>query len=59
MKDRTSQKENGQDCYLLSEQPTTCGMCGTRTSFDEDDGVQRHLCLNSTCGYEFIAVDES
>jgi len=58
MKDKNYQKEHGQDCYILSDQPTTCGMCGARTSFDEDDGVQSHRCLNPACGYEFIAVDE-
>jgi len=47
------------DCYLLNEQPMTCGMCGSRTSFHEDEsGKQVHVCLNTECGYRFLALDE-
>lgn len=47
------------DCYILSEQPTTCGMCGARTSFQvEDDDTQLHQCLNQGCRYKFTAVSE-
>jgi len=45
------------ECYILSDQPTTCGMCGARTDFDvESDGTQIHQCLNPGCKYQFIAV---
>lgn len=47
------------DCYVLGDQPTTCGLCGARTSFEvEDDGTQTHQCLNQACKYQFIAVSE-
>ncbi len=23
------------DCYILNDQPTTCGLCGSRTDFEE------------------------
>lgn len=43
--------------YILSDQPTTCRLCGTRTSFEvEDDDVQMHQCLNRGCNYRFIAT---
>ena len=42
--------------YILGDQPTTCGMCGARTSFEiESDGMQTHQCLNQGCKYQFIA----
>lgn len=40
--------------YILSEQPATCGLCGARTVFVEEDGVQVHQCLNRHCSYMFI-----
>ena len=44
------------DCYLLNDQPTTCGLCGARTDFEElNYGIQIHKCLNSCCGYKFTA----
>ena len=47
------------ECFLLGDQPTTCGLCGARTSFVvEDDGVQIHQCLNQDCKYQFIAVSD-
>lgn len=47
------------ECYILSEQPTTCGLCGARTDFDvEENGMQIHQCLDEACGYQFIAVSE-
>lgn len=47
------------DCFILNDQPTTCGKCGARTSFDvEKDGTQTHQCLNLDCGYKFIAVED-
>jgi hypothetical protein len=46
------------DCYILNEQPTTCGLCGVRTNFLEtNDGLQIHECLNSECRYKFITED--
>jgi len=48
------------DYYLLGDQPVTCGICGARTSFDEEeDGKQLHRCMNSECGYRFFAVTEN
>ncbi len=48
------------DCYVLSEQPMTCGICGARTSFEEEeDGRQKYNCLNLACSYQFIAVDST
>lgn len=42
------------DCYLLNDQPTTCGICGARTNFEEVNHViQIHKCLNLYCGYKF------
>lgn len=47
------------DYYILNDQPTTCGLCGSRTSFDEaKDGSQIHQCLNIDCGYKFIAMED-
>ena len=47
------------ECYILGDQPTTCGLCGVRTEFDvEEDDTQIHQCLNRECGYQFIAVGE-
>lgn len=48
------------ECYILGDQPTTCGLCGARTDFDvEDDDTQIHQCLNRECRYQFIAVSEA
>lgn len=42
---------------LLCDQPATCGLCGSRTSFDElPEGKQLHCCLG--CGHEFVAEDD-
>lgn len=47
------------ECYILGDQPTTCGMCGARTDFDvKEDDSQIHRCLNRECGYQFIVVSE-
>ncbi len=51
--------DHNLDCYVLNDQPTTCGNCGARTSFECDEyGIQMHQCLNQKCGYKFI-VEES
>lgn len=47
------------DCYILSDQPTICGLCGVRTDFEEiNDVMQIHECLNPECGYRFITKEE-
>ena len=47
----------GLDCYILGDQPTTCGKCGARTDFKElNDELQKHQCLNVSCGYTFFAT---
>ena len=51
--------EDTLDWYILGDQPTTCGLCGARTSFNEEkDGTQNHQCLNRNCNYQFIAVSD-
>jgi hypothetical protein len=40
------------ECYILDDQPTTCGICGARTTLPEEgDGTQIHQCLSRYCGY--------
>ncbi|MDH5712091.1 MAG: hypothetical protein OEZ15_10585 [Gammaproteobacteria bacterium] len=57
--DANSSNNNDLDCYSLNDQPMTCGLCGSRTHFDEkDDGTQAHQCLNTECGYKFIAIED-
>ena len=47
------------DCYILNEQPTTCGLCGARTDFEEiNNMMQLHECLNPYCGYKFITEED-
>jgi hypothetical protein len=47
------------ECYILSDQPTTCGLCGARTTFEvKDDDVQVHQCLNQGCKYIFITLSD-
>jgi hypothetical protein len=47
------------DCYRLDDQPTTCGLCGARTDFEEiNEVIQLHECLNSDCGYKFITEED-
>lgn len=46
------------ETFYLSDQPTTCPHCGTRTDWtDLSNGVQRHTCLNTLCGFEFLAEE--
>ncbi len=55
-----SENHNVLDCYILDEQPMTCGKCGARTSFEERmDWTQLHQCLNLDCDYKFIAVEDA
>ena len=50
---------NSLDCYILNDQPMTCGLCGARTDFAEiNDGMQIHECLNLDCRYKFITEYE-
>ena len=49
--------------HLLDpEQPTTCPLCGARTSFEEipkcTPPAQKHTCLDSSCNYQFIGEFE-
>lgn len=49
--------DSNLEVYLISDQPTTCGLCGARTDFVvEEDGTQVHQCLNKDCKYRFIVV---
>ena len=51
--------DSNLECYILGDQPTTCGLCGTRTGFVvKEDDTQIHQCLNRECRYQFIAVSE-
>jgi hypothetical protein len=54
--------EVAKDIYLITDQPTTCGLCGSRTKFSEYTSFHEyseiHTCLNSSCGYEFVVVEE-
>ncbi|MDE3021393.1 MAG: hypothetical protein KGI54_05990 [Pseudomonadota bacterium] len=46
--------------YLFDEEIMTCPRCSSRTDFRElEHGRQFHCCLNSSCGFEFIAEPES
>lgn len=59
MNKKKSKSDNDLDCYLLHDQPMTCGKCGSRTSFIEmDSGAQKHQCLNVDCGYVFLAEED-
>ena len=51
--------DDGIEHYcLMSDGPTTCGISGTRTSFEEvSEALQYHQCLNAACGNEFFVVD--
>ncbi len=50
MAKKDSKNHEVWDCYILDEQPMTCGICGARTSFEEKkNGIQKHQCLNLDC----------
>ncbi len=60
MIDKDSFSNEDLDYYILCDQPTTCGKCGARTSFEErNNGTQLHQCLNLDCDYKFVAVDDA
>ena len=49
--------------YLLTDQPTTCPICGTRTEMLADFLHTSNLlvverCLNSRCKYVFLEVEK-
>jgi len=47
------------DIYILNDQPTICGICGSITDFEDvDDKTQLHQCLNPACGYKFITEED-
>ena len=47
------------ETFIMSDQPTTCPKCGSRTdSFDIDKEKQQHLCLNDSCNFEFFKEEE-
>ena len=55
------------ELWGMTDQPTTCPKCGSRTSFDDiktpaykgadKDWHQHHKCLNPKCGFEFVVED--
>lgn len=52
-------QSNNLDCYILNDQPTTCGKCGARTEFLEINAdLQKHECLNLSCRYQFITEQD-
>jgi len=52
-------RHNELDCYILGDQPVTCGICGARTTFfEKEDGMQIHRCMNTVCDYRFCTVDD-
>jgi hypothetical protein len=54
--------EVAKDIFLITDQPTTCGLCGSRTQFAPIAALaeysEMHTCLNSNCGYVFVLVEE-
>ncbi len=58
MKNNNSVNYDDLNCYILNDQPTTCGICGARTNFEEiNDGIQMHECLNRNCDYKFTTEE--
>lgn len=54
------EKMNDLDVFLVSDQPTTCPICGARTEilygFKKS---QIHLCLDRRCRYKFLVEDDT
>ena len=46
------------ETYILSDQPTLCPKCGTRTDFIEREKDQLHSCPNNKCKKKFIAIED-
>lgn len=68
LKDPTSLKCPHQTVYGMTDQPTQCPKCLSRTdfvdvpgkaqgNFSEVDWHQHHKCLNPSCGFEFAVED--
>ena len=54
---------NTTDFYLMSDQPTTCPICGARTDWMGDFlhtnlKMIVHGCFNPKCMHRFLEVDE-
>lgn len=47
------------EVYIVGDQPTTCPKCGARTDFSEMEKEQQHICLNESCGKQFIVTEDS
>ncbi len=48
------------DYYIFSDQPMTCGKCGSKTDFyDLNDELQKHQCLNLDCEHQFLAIEDA
>jgi len=46
--------------YSMCDQPTTCGVCGSRSDFEIGKNYEQiHQCLNKECRYRFIVVSEA
>jgi predicted Zn-ribbon and HTH transcriptional regulator len=50
--------------YLMSEQPTTCKLCGARTNWLADFSHTNakliiHECRNKNCGFLFYEEDDN
>ncbi|MDB4925881.1 MAG: hypothetical protein JWR23_1937 [Mucilaginibacter sp.] len=48
--------------YLMTDQPTTCPICGTRTDiiatfYHTNAQMQINECLNVNCKYVFLEVE--
>ncbi len=52
-----------KELYVLSDQPTVCPLCGSRTAFTEEEVdntklIQYHSCLNLSCLFRFTVVED-
>lgn len=51
---------NYRDTFLMTDQPTTCPLCGARTDFYllispvSHKDVEIHKCLDIKCKFEFV-----
>lgn len=51
-------KEYNLDVFIMTDQPTTCSKCGSRTDFEVFNNLQHHICLNKNCRYQFLIEDK-
>jgi hypothetical protein len=54
---------NFQEILIISDQPTTCPKCGSRTEITLDlshinNHVQVHQCLNYLCKNQFVVESD-